>query len=197
MEVTAKMVKELRDKTGVGMMDCKAALKECEGDFEKSIDYLRKKGIASAAKKSSRAAKDGRVGSYIHMGGKIGVLLEINCETDFVAKTDEFQDLLKNLTMHIAAANPDYVRREEVPEDLLERERTIYLDQAKASGKPEKILDKIVEGKLNKFYQMICLLEQQYVKDTNMTVEEYVKAAIGKLGENIIVKRFTRYVLGE
>ena len=120
MEVTAKMVKELRDKTGVGMMDCKAALKECEGDFEKSIDYLRKKGIASAAKKSSRAAKDGRVGSYIHMGGKIGVLLEINCETDFVAKTDEFQDLLKNLTMHIAAAIPDYVRREEVPEDLLE-----------------------------------------------------------------------------
>lgn len=197
MGITASMVKELRIKSGVGMMDCKKALIESNGDFEKAIEYLRKKGMSAAAKRSSKAAKDGAVASYIHMGGKIGVMVEINCETDFVAKTDDFRALAKDIAMHIAAANPRYLKPEDIPEDILEKEKDIYRSQALAEGKPEKILDRIIDGKLGKFYEDACLLEQKFVKDTDISVRTLVNNMIAKTGENIVVRRFARFQLGE
>lgn len=196
MEITAKMVKELRDATGAGMMDCKKALKESEGDLDKASDYLRKKGIASADKKADRTTSQGLVGSYIHMGGKVGVLVEVACETDFVARTDDFQDMVKNIAMHIAAASPAAVTREEVDPTLIEKEKEIYAAQMREEGKPEQMIEKIVEGKVGKFYSEVVLLEQKYVKDPDVTVEEYVKSVIGKLGENMQVKRFSRFSIG-
>jgi elongation factor Ts len=197
MEVSANAVKELREKTGAGFMDCKRALAETGGDLEKATDYLRQKGIAAAAKKASRLATDGAVGAYVHPGGKIGVLLEINCETDFVARNAEFQALLKDVAMQIAAANPRFVRREEVSADEFEREKTIYRTQALESGKPEKIVDKIVEGKMERFYSEVCLLEQAFIKDPDRKVSDIINDAIARLGENIQVRRFARYHLGE
>ncbi|MBZ0088984.1 MAG: translation elongation factor Ts [Thermoanaerobaculia bacterium] len=197
MQVTAQMVKELRERTGAGMMDCKAALTETGGDMEKAVDTLRKKGLAAAAKKAGRVAADGVVGSYIHAGGKIGVLVEVNCETDFVARTDGFQELVKDIAMHIAAADPRFVRREEVSADVLERERAIYADQAAASGKPAAVVAKIVEGKLEKFYAEACLLEQPFVKNPDISVGQMVTDAVAKIGENIQVRRFARFKLGE
>lgn len=197
MNITSAMVKELRDKTGAGIMDCKEALNTSAGDFEKAIDFLRKKGMSAATKRSSKAAKDGVVAQYIHMGGKIGVLVEVNCETDFVAKTEHFQAMAKDLAMHVAAANPLYVRLEEVPEDVINREKEIYKSQALAEKKPEKIWDKIIEGKLKKYYEDVCLLNQKFIKDTDITVETLVNNMIAKTGENIIVRRFARFQLGE
>ncbi len=197
MQITAQMVKELRERTGAGMMDCKWALGEAGGDMEKAIDLLRKKGLAAAAKKAGRVAAEGAVGSYIHAGGKIGVLVEINCETDFVARTDQFQELVRDIAMHIAAVEPRFVRREEVTSDDLEREREIFREQALASGKPEAVVDRIVAGKLEKYYAEYVLLEQPFVKDTDKTVGQLVQEKIAKLGENIVVRRFTRYRLGE
>lgn len=197
MSISASMVKELRVKTGTGMMDCKKALTECDGDFEKAIEYLRKKGMSAAAKRSSKAAKDGVVASYIHMGGRIGVMVEINCETDFVAKTEDFQTLAKDIAMHIAAANPTYLNSENIPEDILEKEKEIYKSQALAEGKPEKIIDRIIEGKLKKYYEDACLLDQKFVKDTDISVGTLVKNMIAKTGENIILRRFARFQLGE
>ncbi|MBI2877871.1 MAG: translation elongation factor Ts [Candidatus Tectomicrobia bacterium] len=197
MAVTAAMVKELREKSGAGIMDCKEALRETEGDLEKAIDYLRRKGLASAARKSGRTTSEGLVGSYIHAGGRIGVLIEVNCETDFVARTEDFAQLVKDLTMQVAAANPRYISREEVSPEVLEREREIYAAQARDTGKPEKVIDRIVSGKLDKFYAEVCLLEQPFVKDPDVTVEAHIKQAIARLGENITVRRFTRYQVGE
>jgi elongation factor Ts len=197
MEIIAKMVKELRDKTGAGMIDCKKALEHTQGDMEKAIVYLREQGILQAAKKSSRVTKDGLIYSYIHPGSKLGVLLEINCETDFVARTDDFKNLAKDMAMQIAATNPLVVKREELNPEVLEQEKSIYRNQALNEGKPEKILDKIVEGKLEKYFQEVCLLEQSFIKDQNRTVQDHLKEAIAKLGENITVKRFMRFRLGE
>lgn len=197
MEVNANSVKELREKTGAGFMDCKKALAETAGDIEKAVDYLRKKGVAAAAKKASRAVSDGAVGAYVHPGGKIGVLLEINCETDFVARNAEFQSLLKDVAMQIAAANPRYVRREEIPPQELEREKAIYHQQAQDSGKPEAIVEKIVEGKMERFYSETCLLEQPFIKDPDRKVLDLINEAVARLGENIQVRRFARYQLGE
>lgn len=197
MSITSVMVKELRDKTGAGIMDCKEALNVSVGDFEKAIDYLRKKGMSAATKRSSKAAKDGVIASYIHMGGRIGVLVEVNCETDFVAKTYDFQLLAKDLTMHVAAANPLYVKPEDIPSDIIEREKEIYRSQALAEKKPEKIWDKIVEGKFKKFYEDVCLLNQKFVKDTDITVETLLNNMIAKTGENIVIRRFVRFQLGE
>ena len=197
MAITAEMVKELRDKTGAGMMDCKAALTEANGDIEKAVDVLRKKGLASAAKRAGRATSDGIIGHYIHMGGKVGVLVEVNCETDFVARTDDFQTLAKEIAMHIAAADPQFVRREEVPADTLEKEREIYRAQFAGSGKPANVIDKIVDGKLESFYAQVCLLEQPSVRDPNVTIAQMVAAATAKTGENITVARFARFKLGE
>jgi elongation factor Ts len=190
------MVKELREKTGAGMMDCKEALTTSGGDFEKAVDHLRKKGMSAATKRSSKAAKDGVIASYIHMGGKIGVLVEVNCETDFVAKTDDFRLLAKELTMHIAAANPRYLKSEDIPSDVLEREKEIYRSQAVAEKKPEKIWDKIIEGKLKKYYEDVCLLDQKFIKDTAITVGTLVSNMIAKTGENIVIRRFMRFQLG-
>ena len=197
MDITSSMVKELRTKTGAGMMDCKEALTASEGDFEGAIDYLRKKGMSAATKRSSKAAKDGTIASYIHMGGKIGVMVELNCETDFVAKTDAFQSMARDLAMHVAASNPRFVRPEDIPEDVLAREKEIYRSQALAEKKPEKIWDKIIEGKLKKFYEEVCLLQQKFIRDTDITVETLVNNMIAKTGENIIVRRFARFQLGE
>lgn len=197
MAITAKDVKELRDRTGAGMMECKAALTETGGDMEKAIDLLRAKGAAKAAKRSARDASEGAVGSYIHMGGTIGVLVEVNCETDFVARNDEFQQLVRDIAMHIAAAAPTAVSRDEIPEDVVERERAVYQQQLADSGKPEKIWDKIVEGKLDKFFQESTLLEQPYIKDPDITVGELVTQASARTGENIVVRRFARFALGE
>lgn len=196
MSITSSMVKELREKTGAGMMDCKEALTVSGGDFEKAIDFLRKKGMSAATKRSSKAAKDGVIASYIHMGGKIGVLVEVNCETDFVAKTDDFRLLAKELTMHIAAANPRYLKSEHIPPDVLEREKKIYRSQAMAEKKPEKIWDKIIEGKLKKYYEDVCLLDQKFIKDTALTVGTLVSNMIAKTGENIVIRRFMRFQLG-
>ncbi len=196
MNITAKMVKELREATNAGMMDCKKALTECEGDMEKAVEYLRKKGIASAAKKEGRATSQGIVGSYIHMGGKVGVLVEVACETDFVARTDDFQDFVHNLAMHIAAASPVAVTRDEVDATVIEKEKEIYREQMKNEGKPDHIIDKIVDGKVDKYYSEIVLLEQKYVKDPDMTIEDYLKSIIGKLGENMQIKRFARFQIG-
>jgi elongation factor Ts len=197
VEVSASMVKELREKTGAGMMDCKKALAETAGDFQKALDYLRQKGLATAAKRAGRVASEGRVGSYIHAGGKIGVMVEVNCETDFVAKTDDFQAFAKDVAMHIAASNPSYVRREEVTAEVLEREKEIYRAQARDAKKPEKVMEKIVEGKLEKFYSEVCLLEQAFVKDPDITIQDLLNGLIGKLGEKIEIRRFTRYQVGE
>ena len=197
MNITSAMVKELRDKTGAGMMDCKEALAASDGDFEKAIDYLRKKGMSAATKRSSKAAKDGVITSYIHMGGKIGVLVELNCETDFVAKTENFQALAKDLTMQVAAANPLYVNPEDIPAEALEREKAIYRSQLLEEKKPEKIWDKIVEGKLKKYYEEVCLLQQKFIKDQDITIATLVNNMIAKTGENIIVRRFVRFQLGE
>ncbi len=197
MAITAQMVKDLREKTGLGMMDCKNALVETEGDMEKAIDYLRKKGALKAAKREGRATSEGRIGSYIHMNGKIGVLLELNCESDFVAKTDQFAEVVKDLCMQIAASAPLWIAAEDVPADVIAKEKDIYMSQAKEAGKPEKILEKIAEGKLNKFYEDMCLLDQKFVKDTDKSVREMIKEKIAQLGENITVGRFTRFQLGE
>ena len=196
MEIAADLVKELRVKTGAGIMDCKEALKVSNGNFDKAVDFLREKGLSAATKKSSRATKDGLITSYIHMGGKVGVMIEVNCETDFVAKTENFKNLTRDLAMHIAAMNPLYVKPEDVPEAVLQREKDIYRKQVIAEGKPEKIADKIVEGKLKKFFEEVCLMKQKFIKDTNMTVEDLIKASIAATGENILVKRFVRYQLG-
>ncbi len=197
MEVTASLVKELREKTGAGMMDCKKALAETAGDLPKAVDYLRQKGLAAAAKKADRVATDGAIGAYVHAGGKLGVLVEINCETDFVARTAEFQSLLKDVAMQVAATNPRCVRREEVSADEFEREKVIYRQQALESGKPEKVVEMIVQGKLEKFYSEVCLLEQSFVKDPDKRIIDVVNDAIARLGENIQVRRFARYHLGE
>jgi len=197
VEVSASMVKDLREKTGAGMMDCKKALSETGGDFQKAVDYLRQKGLATAAKRAGRIASEGRIGSYIHAGGKIGVMVEVNCETDFVAKTDDFQVFAKDLAMHIAASNPSYVRREEVPREVLEREKEIYRAQARDAKKPEKIMDKIVDGKLEKFYGEVCLLEQPFVKDPDITIQDLLNGFIGKVGEKVEIRRFTRFQVGE
>ncbi len=196
-EISAAMVKELREKTGAGIMDCKKALQEKEGNIEEAVDYLREKGLAAASKKSGRITSEGLVGSYIHAGGKIGVLVEVNCETDFVARTDEFQAFVKDVCMQIAATNPQGVTREDIPAEVVEREKQIFRTQALESGKPEKIVDKIVTGKLEKFYQENCLLEQPFVKDTDKTVEDLVKEMIAKTGENISIRRFSRFMMGE
>ena len=195
MEITAAMVKKLRDATGAGMMECKAALSEANGDLEAAITLLRKRGLATAAKKAGRTTSEGLIGHYIHMGGKIGVLVEVNCESDFVARTDKFQELTKEIAMHIAAANPAYVRREDVPADVVAREKDIYKDQVK--DKPAQVIDKIVEGKLNSFYQQVCLMDQASVRDPNVTIQQLVQDAIRILGENITVSRFTRMKVGE
>jgi elongation factor Ts len=191
------MVKELRERTGAGMMDCKAALAETGGDIEKAIDFLRKKGMAAAVKKAGRTTSEGAVGSYIHGGGKMGVLVEVNCETDFVARTDGFQELVRDIAMHVAAADPRFVHRDEVTPAVLERERTIHAEQAAASGKPANVVQKIVDGKMEKFYSEHVLLEQPFVKNGDLTIQQLVSAAVGKMGENIQIRRFARFKLGE
>ncbi|CBE67744.1 Elongation factor Ts (EF-Ts) [Candidatus Methylomirabilis oxygeniifera] len=195
--ISATLVRDLRERTGVGFMECKTALVEAEGNLEKATTLLREKGLASASKKMGRTASDGLVISYIHGGGKIGVLLELNCETDFVAKTDEFGTLAKDLAMQIAAANPQYVRREEVPADILEKERGIFLAQVKSSGKPEKVIEQIVQGRMAKFFSEVCLQEQPFIKTPDVKVEDRIKEVIAKVGENVVVRRFCRYQLGE
>lgn len=197
MSITAGMVKELREKTGAGMMNCKKALVETNGDVEKSIEYLREKGLASAEKKAGRIASEGVVGSYIHMGGRIGVLVEVNCETDFVGKTDEFKALVKDIAMQIAAAKPQYVCREEVPESVIEKEREILRVLTLNEGKPEKIVDKIVDGRIGKYFKENCLMEQAFVKDPDKSVEKLLKEKIATIGEKISIRRFVRYEMGE
>lgn len=197
MIVNVKLVKELREKTGAGMMDCKQALVKSSGDMEKAVDFLRKSGIAKAGKKVSRDAKEGIVYSYIHQGNRLGVLLEIGCETDFVAKTDGFQDLAHNISMQIAATNPIALSREKVPQKVINREKEIYSEQAKSSGKPDNIIKKMVEGKLNKFYQENCLLEQNFIKDPDKILQDIITETIATLGENIIVNRYIRFAIGE
>ena len=197
MAIDASLVKQLRDKTGAGFMDCKKALMECEGDFEKSVDHLRAKGLALAARKAEREASEGLVGAYIHGGNKIGVLLEVNCETDFVARTDEFQALVKDLSMQVAAASPRYVRREDVDEEELERERAIYRQQASELNKPEPVLEKIVAGKMERFYEEACLMEQAFIKEPARRVKDLIQDSVARLGENIRVRRFVRYSVGE
>ncbi len=197
MEVSASLVKELREKTGLGLMDCKKALVETGGDIEKAVDFLRKKGALKAAKREGRATSEGRIGSYIHMNGKIGVLLELNCESDFVAKTDQFAELVHDICMHIAASSPQWISQENVPEDVLSKEKDIYMTQAKEAGKPEKMLEKIAEGKLKKFFSEVCLLDQPFVKDPDRTVGDLIKDKIAQLGENMTVGRFARYQLGQ
>ncbi|MFQ5328523.1 MAG: translation elongation factor Ts [Thermodesulfobacteriota bacterium] len=197
MEITAGMIKEVRGKTGAGIMDCKNALKKSDGDFDGAITYLREKGLAAAKKKGDRIAAEGSVGTYIHPGDRVGVLVELNCETDFVARTEEFKSLLKDVAMHVAAASPLYVRREEVDKDLVEKERAIFKAQALESGKPEKIIDRIVDGKLEKFYADICLLEQSFVKNPDITIDQLITEKIAKLGEHLSIRRFVRYNVGE
>jgi elongation factor Ts len=197
MEITAQMVKQLRESTGAGMLDCKKALTETGGNMESAVDFLRKKGLAAAAKKAGRVTAEGAVGSYIHAGGKIGVLVEVNCETDFVARTEQFQELVRDIAMHIAAAEPRSVRREEVTEADLAREREIFRDQALASGKPANIVEKIVDGKMEKYFSEFVLLEQPFVKNPDLTVAQLISEKVAKIGENIQVRRFTRFKLGE
>jgi elongation factor Ts len=197
MEITAQMVRELRERTGAPMMDCKAALSEASGDVENAIDVLRTRGLAKAAKKAGRATSEGMVGHYIHAGGKIGVLVEIDCETDFVARTEDFQSLVRDVAMHIAAADPRFVRREEVTPEVLEHEKAIFREQALASGKPAAVVDRIVDGKIEKFYGESVLLEQPFVKDPEVTIGQLVAARIAKVGENIQIRRFARFKVGE
>jgi elongation factor Ts len=196
-EITAALVKQLRERTGAGMMECKKALVEAKGDLGEGEVILRKHGIAAAGKKASRATRQGLIGCYIHAGGQLGVMVEVNCESDFVARTDDFKELVHDVSMHIAAADPKYLRREEVPADVLEKERDIARERARNEGKPEKILDKIVEGRLAKFYEEVCLLEQPFVKEATTTIEQLVKSKIAKLGENISIARFTRFKVGD
>lgn len=195
--INAALVKQLRDKTAAGMMDCKQALTECDGDMDKAIDFLRKKGLATAQKRAGRAMTEGTIQSYIHMGGKLGVLVEVNCETDFVAKNEDFIAFAKNLAMHIAASNPLGIQSSDIPEELVNREREIYRAQALELGKPETVIDKIVEGKLEKFYKDSCLLKQPYVRDPDITIADLLNDLIAKIGENISVKRFVRFQIGE
>lgn len=197
MNIDAKRVKELREKTGAGMMDCKKALIEANGDIEKAIDNLRKAGVAKAAKKSSRSAKEGLIYSYIHHGGRLGVLLDIGCETDFVAKTEGFVNLARNVSMQIAATNPISINREDVPEEIISREKDIYTEQAKATGKPDNVIEKIVDGKLNKYFQESCLMEQVYIKDSDKKIKDLVTETIATLGENITLNRYSRFAVGE
>ncbi len=197
MEITAQLVKDLRERTGAGMMECKKALVATHGDIGEAEVYLRKQGIASASKKATRATKQGLIGSYIHAGGQLGVMVEVNCESDFVARTDDFRELVHDVAMHIAAADPKYLRREDVPAAVLDKEKEIARDRARIEGKPEKILDRIVEGRLAKFYEEVCLLEQPFVKEATLTIEQLVKTKIAKLGENISVARFTRFKVGD
>jgi elongation factor Ts len=196
-EITAAMVKELREKSGAGMMDCKNALVESKGDFEQAMDILRKKGMARAAKRADREAKEGMIYSYIHPGSKLGVLVEVNCETDFVANTDDFKEFCKNVAMHIAAANPLVVRREEIDPEVLNKEIEIFKDQARMSGKPENIVQKIAEGRVEKYYSEVCLMEQAYVRDMDKTVQDVLTETIAKVGENVTIKRFARFRIGE
>lgn len=196
MEITAEKVKELRDKTNAGMMDCKKALKETNGDLEKAIVYLREKGLAVARKRADRAASEGVIQSYIHTGGKLGVMLEVNCETDFVAKTPEFNEFAKNLAMQVAAANPLAIGREDLDPEAVQKEKDILMAQARETGKPENVLEKMVEGRLKKFFGEVCLLEQPYVKNPDLTIQDYLNEMRAKTGENIIIRRFTRYQLG-
>lgn len=196
-EISASMVKELRERTGAGMMDCKKALGEVNGDMEKAIEFLREKGLAAAAKKAGRIAAEGVVESYIHGGGRIGVLVEINCETDFVAKNEDFRGLARDIAMQIAAAKPEYVRREEVPAEAIEKEREILRAQAINEGKPEKIVDKMVEGRIEKYFKEVCLLEQPFIKDSDKNVQHVINEVISKIGEKIDVRRFSRYEMGE
>src|SRR5208283_2508647 len=197
MEISAELVKTLREKTGVGLMDCKEALKISGGDMDKAIDHLREKGLAKAQKRAGRAATEGTVAIYVHMGGKIATMVEVNCETDFVAKTDQFQVFTKDVAMQVTAANPSYVKREDVPEEVKEKEKEIYRKQAKESGKPDKILDKIAEGKLEKFFQEFCLMEQPFIKNPDVTIKGLLEDLISKMGENILIRRFVRFQLGE
>jgi elongation factor Ts len=196
-EIKAALVKQLRDATGAGMMECKAALTEAGGNLEDATTILRKRGLAQAGKKAGRSTNEGMIGHYIHMGGKIGVLVEVNCESDFVARTEDFQNLVKEIAMHIAAASPQYVRREEVPADMLENERAVYRGQMEGQNKPAAVIDKIVEGKLNSFFEQICLMDQPSVRDPKVTIGQLVQTAIAKMGENIAIPRFVRYKLGE
>ncbi len=191
------MVRELREKTNAGMMDCKKALQETNGDLEKAVDLLRKKGLATAMKRAGKEAREGAVQAYIHAGGKIGVLVEVNCETDFAARSEDFQVFVKDIAMHIAATSPLGIRREDVPQDVIDRERAIYEEQARASGKPDHIIEKIVDGKMRKFYEENVLMEQAFVKDPDKTIEDYLNELIAKTGERIVIRRFTRYQLGE
>jgi len=197
MAIAPALVKELREKTGCGMMDCKKALEEANGSIEQAIEILRKKGLAELAKKAGRAAKEGLVDAYIHPGGRIGVLLEVNCETDFVARNEDFKNFVHDVAMQIAAASPLYVSREQVPEEVVKNEKEIYRAQAVQEGKPEQFLDKIVSGRLEKFYQAVCLLEQPFIKNQDITVQDYLGSVVAKIGENISIRRFTRYQLGE
>jgi elongation factor Ts len=197
MDITAEQVKTLREKTGVGLMDCKEALRVSNGDMDKAVDYLREKGLAKAQKRVNRAATEGTIAVYIHGGGKIATMVEVNCETDFVAKTDQFLAFAKDVAMQVTAAMPAYVRREDVPEDVKNKEMEIYRNQARESGKPEKILDKIAEGKLEKFYQDTCLMEQTFIKNPDVTIKRLLDDLIAKMGENILIRRFTRFQLGE
>ena len=196
-EITAALVKELRERTGAGMMDCKKALSATDGDLEKAIDFLREKGLAAAAKKAGRVAAEGLVEAYIHGGGRIGVLVEVNCETDFVAKTDAFKELVKDIAMNIAATNPSYLKREEVPTAELEHEQAVLAEQARNEGKPEKIIEKMVAVRIEKYYKEVCLMEQPFVKDPDKTISDLITESIAKIGENISIRRFTRYQLGE
>ena len=196
-DITAQLVKQLRDRTGAGMMECKSALVEADGDIDKAEIILRKRGIASAHKKSARVTKQGLIGSYIHSGGQLGVLVEINCESDFVARTEDFKELVHDIAMHVAAADPKYIRREDVPGEALDRERDIQRGRDDLKGKPANVIDRIVEGRLSKFYEEVCLLEQPFVKEATLTVGQLIKTKISKLGENITVSRFTRYKVGD
>ncbi len=195
--ITAQMVKELRDRTGAGMMACKKALTQTNGDMDKAIDKLREMGLASAKKKAAREANEGKIVSYIHAGGKIGVLVEVNCETDFVANTEDFNNLCKDIAMQIAASDPIYVSKEDVPQEIIEKEKNIQKEQLRGQGKPENMLDKIAEGKINKYFEEVCLLEQPFIKDGSMKIKNLIESAIAKLGENIVVKRFARFKIGE
>lgn len=197
VEISAAMVKDLREKTGAGMMDCKKALAEAKGDLEKAINYLRQKGLATASRRAGKIASEGRIGAYIHAGGKIGVIAEVNCETDFVAKTEDFQNFAKDIAMHIAASNPLYVRREQIPPEVLEREKEIYRAQAREAGKPEKVIEKIVDGKLEKYYSEVCLMEQPFIKDPNLTIQDLVNELISKVGEKVEIRRFSRFQVAE
>jgi elongation factor Ts len=197
MEISASLVKALREKTGIGIMDCKSALIEAKGNIEEAVKILRKRGLAKADKKASRTAEEGLVGSYIHIGGKIGVLVEINCETDFVARNKDFQQLVKDIAMQIAATDPKYIKREEIPEDVIQQEREIYRCQLQNSNKPPQVIEKIVDGKMEKFYSEVCLSEQPFIKDQSITIEELISSNIVKMGEKIAISRFVRFKLGE